>query len=233
VVLVTCRCYPYEGHKREHPASDVGSPRSATQSTPKAVRTMPYVSRSYLDEPSDGVIWRYMSLEKLLGILILKSLFFPSAHTLREKFDKFEGALTDDELATAEPNVIAFHEKTHQKPTEQRLFFNCWHMNEAESDAMWKIYVGNNGVAIKSTVNRLKQCFGVTPLSISLGRILYGKTDDHTEHSVRRFMRKKPAFRHEEEIRLVMYDETSTHVGQSGIPIPADVEKLIEKIVVS
>jgi hypothetical protein len=194
---------------------------------------MPYVSRPYLDEPSGGVIWRYMSLEKLLGILILKSLFFPSAHTLREKFDKFEGALTDDELATAEPNIIAHHEKTHQKPTEKRLFFNCWHINDSESDAMWKIYVGNNGVAIKSTVDRLKQCFDVTRFPISLGRILYGKTDDHTEHAVRRFMRKKLAFRHEEEIRLVMYDETSTHVGQPGIPIPVDVEKLIEKIVVS
>ena len=194
---------------------------------------MPYMSRRYLEEPSNGVIWRYMSLEKFLGILISKSLFFPSAHTLREEFDKFEGALTDAELTAADPNVIAYHEKTFQETTEKRLFFNCWHMNEAESDAMWKIYVRNNGVAIKSTVDQLKQCFDLTPLSISLGRILYGKTDDHTEHSVRRFMRKKPAFRHEEEVRLVMYDETFTHTGQAGILVPVDVGRLIEKIVVS
>jgi hypothetical protein len=49
-------------------------------------------------------------------------------------------------------------------------------------------------------------------------------------------MRKKPAFKHEQEVRLVFYDnglEQLGHSGQSGLLIPVDINVLIEKIIVS
>jgi hypothetical protein len=45
--------------------------------------------------------------------------------------------------------------------------------------------------------------------------------------------RKKSAFKHEQEVRLVFYDENREHSGYRGLLIPVDVGVLIEKIVVS
>jgi hypothetical protein len=40
-------------------------------------------------------------------------------------------------------------------------------MNDNESDAMWKIYLkSTEGVAIQSTVSRLKACFLNTPNTV-------------------------------------------------------------------
>jgi hypothetical protein len=46
-------------------------------------------------------------------------------------------------------------------------------------------------------------------------------------------MRKRPAFKHEQEARLVFYDQKQEHTGCAGIEIPVDLSILIEKIVVS
>ncbi len=41
---------------------------------------------------------------------------------------------------------------------------NCWHRNKLESIAMWKLYThGNDGVAIQSTVRRLKDSIEASP----------------------------------------------------------------------
>jgi hypothetical protein len=113
-------------------------------------------------------------------------------------------------------------------------------MNDSEADAMWEIYAtGINGVAVRSTVSRLKQCFHNSPQDISLGTISYSCADPAVrphvdpDHIVRRCMRKRPAFKHEQEVRLVFYDEHRKHTGHAGIQIPIDVTMLIEKIVVS
>jgi hypothetical protein len=110
-------------------------------------------------------------------------------------------------------------------------------MNDGESEAMWKIYVdGTGGVAIRSNISRLKQCFSKSREEIALGRISY-ITDDptgpHVDHVARRFMRKRPAFKHEQEARLVFYDQKQENTGCAGIQIPVDVGILIEKIIVS
>jgi hypothetical protein len=46
-------------------------------------------------------------------------------------------------------------------------------------------------------------------------------------------MRKKSAFKHEPQIRLVFYDERREHSGSAGLLIPIDVPVLIERIVIS
>jgi hypothetical protein len=198
--------------------------------------SMPYHRRHYLDDPPDNaVVWRYMNLEKLLSILIDRALFFASASTLR-KDDQHEGQPTQSEIDALGVDLDTARELERRlhKPTEQLLFFNCWHMNDSESDAMWKVYVnGIGGVAIRSTVARLKGCFEDSPKDISIGRISYDNNDNHYEHALRRFMRKKPAFKHEQEVRLVLYDAFLKHRGKHGLLIPIDVNVLIEKIVVS
>ena len=136
---------------------------------------MTYVPRPYLDDPADSPVWRYMNIEKLLSILLGHALFFTSGKTLSE-LDKYEGQATSSEVSALnlEPATISELESKFNQPVQAQFFFNCWHMNDSESDAMWKIYVeGTGGVAIRSTITRLKHCFDKSPQDISLGRIRY------------------------------------------------------------
>jgi hypothetical protein len=195
---------------------------------------MPYVSLPYLDDPVDCPVWRYMNLEKLLSILIDHALFFASRTTLAQS-DKYQGQATASELVGLEREAAQEIEEKYHRPTLNSFFFNCWHMNDTESDAMWKIYVnGVGGVAIRSNITGIKQCFHNSPTDVSLGRIHYIDNEPgHLDHPLRRCMRKKPAFKHEQEVRLVFYEENRERSGHSGLLIPVDVSVLIEKIVVS
>src|ERR1700680_969241 len=83
----------------------------------------------------------------------------------------------------------------------------------------------------------LKESFRNSQQNISLGKITYGAGCHRVrlDHPVRRYMRKKPAFRHEheQEPRLVFFDENKNHLGKPGVLIPVDVKILIEKVVIS
>lgn len=198
---------------------------------------MPYVSLRYLDDPSDARIWRYMDVEKLLSILLHKSLFFASGRTLSAA-DKFEGQATTAEIDSLQLNSskIKAVETEWAKYTPQSFFFNCWHMNDSESDAMWKLYVnGNGGVAIQSTIQRLKQSFSTIEEEIYLGKIKYideGHLEGYDMY-LRRYMRKRRAFEHEREIRAIFYDKDQKSKSQPGVLIATQLDVLIERIVIA
>lgn len=53
-------------------------------------------------------------------------------------------------------------------------FVNCWHMNDDESQAMWKIYAGENaGIAVQSTVGRLIKALSKDSWPIHIDEITY------------------------------------------------------------
>jgi hypothetical protein len=199
---------------------------------------MPYVERPYLVDPADVPVWRYMNLEKLLSILIDQALFFASVKTLAQS-DRYEGQPTPAEItASGLMPSVAKELDQYNASTKGSLFFSCWHMNDSESDAMWKLYVaGTGGVAVRSSIARIKRCFQKTQEDISLGKIAYideyYSSIEFFNYIVQRFMRKRLAFRHEKEIRLVYYDENQSRLGFPGVLIPVEVNVLIEKIVIS
>ena len=55
---------------------------------------------------------------------------------------------------------------------QKRTFINCWHENDFESEAMWKLYTKNmsEGIAIQTTYHRLYKALKKNP-SISIGRV--------------------------------------------------------------
>lgn len=109
-----------------------------------------------------------MSLEKFIDLLLTRSLFFANANKMEDKFemavpiipkseskgisDRGSGMLLKRELSQKEIELAnKFKENT---------YISCWSLNDAESYALWKIYLGgsSNGVAIKSTVSKLTHC---------------------------------------------------------------------------
>jgi len=88
------------------------------------------------------------------------------------------------------------------------LFVNCWHANESESAAMWDLYSNrNSGVAIKTTVERLKASLrgGET----FLGAVRYVDFSNYIEREVLNVMvpafLKRSSFEHEREVRLLHF----------------------------
>ncbi len=198
-----------------------------------------------------------MDLAKLVSILVDKSLFFPSGKTLSVQ-DKFEGQPTyaevdqvntlatpppPEEIKTYEDQVLAaFNEAApadrmqQMKTIEKIAFFHCWHMNDDESDAMWKVYdPGRTGVAIQSTVGKLRSSLAATDKSVYMGKIRYckdpGDSPPNTNIYVWRFFRKRMAFQHEKELRAVVIDKTQA--GQPGVKIPVNLDELIGRVVIS
>jgi hypothetical protein len=89
------------------------------------------------------VLWRYMDLEKFRSFLENQALFFCRA----DKFsDPFEGSLPRIEYesrnAWAGKDTQAIIDK--HKYLKRSFIVNCWHINNNESDAMWRLYLKDN-----------------------------------------------------------------------------------------
>ena len=57
------------------------------------------------------------------------------------------------------------------KNIRKRVFINCWHANDYESEAMWRLYAQlfNNAVAIQTTYESLYENIGKIPKNKSAG----------------------------------------------------------------
>ena len=123
---------------------------------------------------------------------------------------------------------------------------NCWHMNEYESAAMWKLYLkSDEGVAIQSTFKRLTESFiKYSEHEIYIGKVKY--IDYDTEwlpegNSFYPFVHKRKSFEHEHELRAIIGEVPSEgdkidfnkEVFQIGVYIPVNLDTLIEKIFIS
>ena len=128
-------------------------------------------------------------------------------------------------------------------------FINCWHMNEVESMAMWKLYSDiNKGIAIQSTYENLDKCLSKYEHAndIAIGIVKYTASIDWTHECTlfRPFAHKRKSFEHECELRAILFRRhnidnmlSDTHksndIPEDGIQIPVDLNILIDNIYIS
>ncbi len=125
-------------------------------------------------------IWRYLDFTKFVSLIETSSLFFCRSDKLR---DPFEGSLplVNVKLRQEEPKpkngyVDIFKPYSEMIGREIRKFIhlNCWHINEYESEAMWNIFLkSDEGVAIQSTVGKLKRSFHMSQTPVFVGDVKY------------------------------------------------------------
>jgi hypothetical protein len=201
-------------------------------------------------------IWRYMDLTKLLSLIDSKSLFFASLVSFEDPFEGFlplptfeqyrDQRLYEEGYAGVQPDQVrGLYDSDKKTAIESRkaLFVNCWHKNDYESAAMWKLYLSSaEGVAVQSTVDRLIRCFRRTEESILVGNVKYIDYEKEVvpNNVFCRAILKRKSFEHEKELCAVYYDKElalalERNVGPSGPPahgksIPIDVDVLIDKI---
>ena len=119
-------------------------------------------------------------------------------------------------------------------------FVNCWYEGAEESEAMWKLFTGQQyGVAVRTTAARLVRSF-TEQLPDYFGRVSYIAYDSClmpiTEFPPVFF--KRIAFMHEREVRAVVAPGHRIELAQkenrsSGVEHPIDPAWLIEAVVAS
>lgn len=124
----------------------------------------------------------------------------------------------------------------------------CWHMNDTESAAMWKLYSESPyAIAVKSRYSRLRGAIEADPNRVYIGRVIY--TDYESEliddsNALTPLLHKRHSFRHEQELRMAVNRsaEIAFPDGQldreriqntSGTLISVDLSELVEEVVLS
>jgi hypothetical protein len=222
--------------------------------------------------PADGAnppanpkvkIWRYMDLAKFVSMLFSRSLHFTRADLLG---DPFEGSITKvqydlrDHIRKhrhVDPRFVQWRKMSDDEVEKYILrdvesnrmfrahtFVNCWHANEHESAAMWRLYSqGREAVCIQSTFERLAS--GLPPqtyaglvnyIDYETGEIPVGITP--LGNVVNSFLSKRLSFAHEQEIRALVYgpfgpNEPPHKPTEHGIEIEIDLVALVEAVHVS
>ena len=195
-------------------------------------------------------IWRYMDFAKYVSFLESSALWFSRS----DQFDdRFEGSTPQSELEQRRIHAESMenpqlqqrlyeHEAAVNQERRQWIYVNCWHMNENESAAMWRLYASNNeAIAIQSTYALLCNCL---PPNVYLGQVSY--IDYATEslpdtNIYSRFLHKRKFFEHEREVRAVVdrYTELALQLPQGyhpvdndevGFPVKVSVDSLVERV---
>ena len=159
-----------------------------------------------IGQPKDiDTLWRYMSFEKFANILSTESLFFTRA----DKYDdKFEGYIPE--------SIIVSYESAGSQIApnfRQYIMCNCWHHGDEESMAMWdKYHLRNNGIAIKTTMENLKNSLPDEP-NVFIGKIEY--IEDYNQIDMVEdvppeiwlhypYFYKRTPFKYEQEVRAII-----------------------------
>ena len=186
-----------------------------------------------------------MSFTKFASLLTKKALFFARADKLG---DPFEGSLTSLTLqAILNDTTLGEHSDTLRILLRNRpryTLINCWHENETESDAMWKLYAGHGeGVAIKTTYRLLKESM-IGKEVVSIEKVEYVDYDTaqiQLSDPLGPFIQKRRSFAHEREVRAIIqkpYIRGSEIIADGpdtcdvGIYHDVDVNKLVKEVFV-
>lgn len=183
-----------------------------------------------------------MDLTKFSAIIIKKELYFNRADNYE---DIYEG-----ELASGDKEILQSNPQLEIIIQRDSTFINCWHENEVESAAMWKLYGGiDDAIAIETDLVRLRTSL---PTSIEIQKVHY---IDYDNNSIIRMCLeknnglnvqdilayKRKSFMHEQEYRAIYWkvpdsdklDQSMTWAHPKGINVAIDCSILIKKLHIS
>jgi len=192
-------------------------------------------------------IWRYLDFTKYVSLLSSRGIFFSKSDFFD---DPYEGstAQTNFNRRRAEYKNLNIPDETFTlmsdllKNVRQWTYINCWHINEHESAAMWKLYAKTNeAVAIQSTYNKLKGCLSGKAYLGIVNYIDYESEWFPKDDTMWPFVHKRKSFEHERELRAIIQDipvvDSFKKPGlpnpESGRIVPINLTDLIEFVYVS
>ncbi|WP_431022579.1 hypothetical protein [Erwinia rhapontici] len=204
-------------------------------------------------------LWRYMDFTKYVSLLSSKGVYFSRANCFEDDFEGAKGIKKNkvgwdthflnyfrDAIINLPDGVKSDKTSEEIEQNAQRLlkelemggevfrsstFISCWHENNHESEAMWRLYsrIWDNAIAIRTTYQSLKLSLGSNPM-IKIGRVKYIDMNKGYAGVNDAFWRKRKSFEHEREVRALTMDFDMKDAGKI---IPCDLSVLIEEVFVS
>jgi hypothetical protein len=157
-------------------------------------------------------VWRYMDFTKFVSLLDSSALYFSRADCLG---DPFEGSYSQGNI-DKRPVIYKDIEKRDNifvkmarmaKWAREWTLINCWHMNQHESAAMWKLYAkSDDAIAIVSTYYKLVDRLPQRALIGLVRYIDYDRDWLPEGNSLYPFVHKRRSFDHEREVRAVIQE---------------------------
>ena len=215
---------------------------------------------------SNYKIVRYLDLPKFLSLIQTQKIFFSKLDNFE---DPFEGTLPETSYKILEnwyrtilyPHLELKTNKKFDIETEikkdiirdrkaydefkKMVCISCWNKFENESYALWKIYAGlNQGIAIKTDVNRVIKAFKNTKEKIQISEIEYidfNKDIIDISNMNYPIIHKNKPYNYENEVRLIyqikiesnLENDSQKNSGIKGENLSVDINSLIEEIIVS
>ncbi len=184
-------------------------------------------------EIADARIWRYMDFAKFMALLHGSSLFFSRIDAMQDSHEgsipkgqatklinAFESLSKGDQTYLAKIDILRKQlGAEYYQRTRQSVFVNCWHLNEFESGAMWKVY-GENAIAVQSTYKKLCNSFDPkSDVEINIGTVHYVdfETWGPGHSTISSVLCKRPLYDYERELRAVIY-RVNSHESLESIP---------------
>jgi|GEM_PF-4086929 len=176
---------------------------------------------------SNGIIWRYMDVPKLVDLLHRSELHMAQLRSLE---DPLEGRYTATYRAAYDSHVrqlmknkdlqfsIAERSETFMRAS---LYVNCWCLQDHETQGMWRVYGGAAGVALRTTYSRLVSAL---PPDVYVGQVRYVSPDHmlYDGNALQLAMIKRHFFRDERECRVVKWQIQKKLDGEHGFDMDFD-----------
>lgn len=177
-------------------------------------------------------VWRHIDFVKFVSLLEERSLYFSNVKNFQD--DPYEGSITKIMKDKLKSTPAGEHNIMSMNHVRGLIYVSCWHLHEYESAAMWKQYASfGPGIAIQSTVQRMKNALKNTAERIHIGQVQYIDYNLHEFPNMNILLfalHKRLFFRADEELRMLALEPP---LGLSGRLINIDLEQLIERIYLS
>lgn len=195
---------------------------------------------AFVDPENDTLkLWRYIELEKFILLIESSELYFCRADYFHKE-DPFEGTFPRIEYENQLKQYGAEFIRNIFKISSKDTFLNCWHLNEEENLAMWKLYSKNNkGVAIQTDIQSFKDAFENSDRDIFAGEVqyidyekdyFYGRSGYNYQwmNTFSAYIHKRIIYDYEKEYRAICTDPKRKE--KNGINIKVILNKLIKKV---
>ena len=190
-------------------------------------------------ENNSLILWRYIELEKFTSLMENSELFFCRADYFR-KYDSFEGTFPKLQYDYLLKRIGQEATRNLFEITSKDTFLNCWHLNDNENLAMWKLYSKNDkSIALQTDIQSFKDSFENSDRTIFAGKIQYIDYEKDYYYGRRgynytlgngftAYIHKRIIFDYEKEYRAICTD--SNGKDKQGIKIKVTLDKLIHNI---
>jgi hypothetical protein len=191
------------------------------------------------------IIWKYMPFKYLHDLLKKNKLYCRAINKFQDRLEGNINILTEEAIYKHYFNLTKHNEIEANKMTKehleiinamrQRIFVNCWHINNYENYAMWNIYgKGTPCIAIKTKFGSLCDSLIDKEYTSHAGVVKYIDFQNEVLYEKGAYthaLYKGEPYNYENELRVIVNSERD--LGKDFVLIDIDTKKLIEDIYIS